>query len=226
MVKKVLSLIVLFGLLAGAGGAHAANQAKAGLTPAEQTEVNKAKLRTEQAEKEMETQKKPVFFGDKPDKQNNASGVHTLASAPNWKRKGVFFVELETSSSGSLSWAGGHAGISYNNYYTVESWGKGNKRGVQLWDNDWNIRYTHFEALTTHSTTTEQDAATADKAYSYIGKPYNYNFFNINQSNSFYCSQLVWYAYKHKLNIDLNDGGAVWPVDLTQTDKAFAVYSQ
>ena len=83
-----------------------------------------------------------------------------------------------------------------------------------------------MEARTTYGTTLEEDRLAAVKAASYLGRPYNYNFFYINQDNSFYCSQLVWYSFYKLYGIDLNDGWAVWPVDLIESPKAYLIYAQ
>lgn len=40
-----------------------------------------------------------------------------------------------------------------------------------------------------------------------VGRPYNIDFFNPDTIGAFYCSQLVYLAYKH-VGIDLNTGGA------------------
>ncbi|MEY8443081.1 YiiX/YebB-like N1pC/P60 family cysteine hydrolase [Lactococcus ileimucosae] len=49
-----------------------------------------------------------------------------------------------------------------------------------------------------------------------VGKPYNLNFWNIKQKNSFYCSQLVWAAYYYttRVNLDKTDNniGSAWAV--------------
>ena len=37
-----------------------------------------------------------------------------------------------------------------------------------------------------------------------LGKPYNYNYFNVSTRKKFYCSQLVWAAFKDNYGIDLD----------------------
>lgn len=51
-------------------------------------------------------------------------------------------------------------------------------------------------------------------------KPYNYNFFNIDQTDSLYCTQLAWLAFrKTPINIDIDkDGGMIFPVDIVLND--------
>jgi uncharacterized protein YycO len=201
------------------------------LTKEQQTEVAKAKAKTDQIRKQWETQA-PTYFQDPKSKTPNSSnGISSNSITPNassvLSRAGVFLVELDSSSSSSLAWAGGHAGMVWNASYTVESFGnKGSQNGVRYWPNNWTTRYTHFQARTCYDTTFDQDYNAAAMATTEVGKPYNYNFFYINQDSSFYCSQLVWYCFHKLYGIDLNDGGAVWPVDLVETDKAFTIYSQ
>ncbi|WP_077614712.1 YiiX/YebB-like N1pC/P60 family cysteine hydrolase [Caenibacillus caldisaponilyticus] len=202
------------------------------LTESQKDDIQTAKERTEKALKEMEKINTPIYYGDPKLSTNRISGLQfeaSLASTPYWKRKGMIYVTLSSSSSGSSAWAGGHAGISYSSKYTIESFGnKGDKNGVRKWSNTWEKRYKHFYALGVGTTTLDDDKKAADKANSYIGKPYNYNFFYINQNNSFYCSQLVWYVFKHlpEHAVDLNDGGAVWPIDLKESKHTYVAYEQ
>ncbi|MCY7166554.1 YiiX/YebB-like N1pC/P60 family cysteine hydrolase [Streptococcus gallolyticus] len=58
------------------------------------------------------------------------------------------------------------------------------------------------------STTVAQDRKAAQWAAKQIGKPYNRSFTNINTRSSFYCSQLVWAAYKDTTGVDI--GTAAW----------------
>ena len=48
------------------------------------------------------------------------------------------------------------------------------------------------------------------------GKPYNSNFWNMKQTKSFYCSQLVWAAYYYTAGVDLdktdNNLGPAWAI--------------
>ena len=82
--------------------------------------------------------------------------------------------------------------------------------------------------LNVNETTTAQDAAAANWCYSQIGKPYNYNFFDRDTRNSFYCSQLVWAAYKDLYGIDLDTsawGNAVYPTELVMSSHTSTIYS-
>lgn len=54
------------------------------------------------------------------------------------------------------------------------------------------------------STTVNQDYNAGYWAGQQKDKPYNLNFWNSRQTNSFYCSQLVWAAYYYTAGVDLN----------------------
>jgi uncharacterized protein YycO len=202
------------------------------LTKEQQAEVTTAKAKTDQVKKQWQSQKPTWYLDSKATTTNSpASATGSTSVTPNasgvLSRAGVFLIELDSSSSSSFAWAGGHAAMVWNASYTVESFGnKGSQNGVRYWPNNWTTRYTHFQARTCYGTTIDQDYQAAQLATTEVGKPYNYNFFYINQDSSFYCSQLVWYCFHKLYGIDLNDGGAVWPVDLTETDQAFTIYSQ
>jgi uncharacterized protein YycO len=53
-------------------------------------------------------------------------------------------------------------------------------------------------------TTVQQDWNAGYWAGKQVGKPYNNNPYNARQTNSFYCSQLVWAAYYYISGVDLN----------------------
>lgn len=122
----------------------------------------------------------------------------------------------------------GHAAIGYSDAYVVESGSK----GVELGKHNWNSSKSQTYQVSTLGTTTTQDAAVADWCYAKRGKPYNYNFFDINTRQKFYCSQLVWAGYKDKTGIDLNTsafsvplvGNPVHPIELVNTSKTYLVY--
>ncbi len=237
MFKKSFLFVVSFLLLVmiafpTATFAYSKTSSNPTFTKEQLKEIDKAQKKTLQLAEKWNQRKAKKYYGDKTDsKLSSKSNVSTdvTVSSSYTGRPGVFYITLDGKSSSSLfSWAGGHAGMVYNTYYVVESFGNkdSSSNGVHFWPNDWTTRYSHFEARTTYGTTIEEDALAAEKAASYEGKPYNYNFFYINQDSSFYCSQLVWYSFYKLYNIDLNDGWAVWPVDLTESSNAYLIYSQ
>jgi len=60
-----------------------------------------------------------------------------------------------------------------------------------------------------------------------IGKPYNYNYLNVKTRKKFYCSQLVWAAFKDKYKINMNRseyGAAVHPLELVASSETMLLY--
>lgn len=151
--------------------------------------------------------------------------ITTLATGP-IGGAGDILVTLDGASSGSLTWAGGHAGVVENSSYVIEAFGnKGDNNGVRRWPNNWTTRYVHFKALKVSNASSTAYTNAKNVAVSHLNKPYNYNFFNVTTTSSFYCSQLAWRAWYNQ-GYDLNDGGAVWPVDLIESPLTYATYSQ
>lgn len=117
----------------------------------------------------------------------------------------------------------GHAAIIYTSTKVVESLAD----GVVTGNNDWNIARDQAYGITVTSTTSSQDAAAADYCYGKRGYPYNYNYTNVTPRNTFYCSQLVWAAYKDLYSIDLNTsayGVAIHPMELYDTSLTSLIY--
>lgn len=104
----------------------------------------------------------------------------------------------------------GHAGIvAAAPYYdsTIEANPSG---GVQSIKGSWEVRFAKNTVvqLGVKATTVAQDRKAAQWATNHIGNPYNHNFGNITTRGSFYCSQLVWAAYKDTAGVDI--GTAAW----------------
>ena len=120
---------------------------------------------------------------------------------------------LITQDSSSVSWIPfiGHAGMIKDKQYgeTVES---NPERGVFFgtYDDQWAGK--HSLCIMECTEVNDHDRLRAlEWAVAQEGKPYNYNFFDRYREDCFYCSQLVWFAYRHGGNTDLCDGD-VWPV--------------
>ncbi len=123
----------------------------------------------------------------------------------------------------------GHAAIIYTNSTVVESVAE----GVVVGKNNWDTSKTTCTAVGVSGTTAEEDRIAADWCYKQKGKPYNYNYFNTGTRNSFYCSHLVWAAFKDKYGIDLNTdafktpvGNPIHPSELVSSSKTFTVYTK
>lgn len=135
-------------------------------------------------------------------------------------RKGVI---LATSDAYKGLIPTGHAAIIYTSSSVVESI----SNGVVIGKNNWNTSKNQAYGVTVSSTSSAQDAAAADYCYGKRGIKYNYSFFDINTRTAFYCSQLVYAAYKDKYGIDLNTGDygtAIHPMELVNTSKTSLVY--
>lgn len=112
----------------------------------------------------------------------------------------------------------GHAAIIYSSGTVVESV----SRGVTTGSNNWYATKTQAYGVTARNTTHAQDATAANWAYGKIGKPYNYNYFDTGTRSRFYCSQLVWAAYKDNFGINMNTdtfGNAIHPMELVNTSQ-------
>jgi uncharacterized protein YycO len=217
IIKGITSTLLIGGIFFSSfsySSAEDFNNEELILTPEQQLEVDDAKQRTEQAIKDWDENVKTETL------ESEGFAVLGVGGA------GDILVTLDSASSGSSAWAGGHAGIVYDTTTVVESFGnKGSLNGVRKWDNDWNTRYTHFQQERVSGATSTNYTAAKSYAATKVGLPYNYNFFDISTTSAFYCSQLVWRAWMHQ-NFDLNDGGAVWPVDLIQSPLTYTVYIQ
>jgi uncharacterized protein YycO len=174
---------------------------------------------------------------DKVDEEIRKHGVESTEKDPNITRKitGTYPTRkgaILVTKNGILGALSGHAGIVYDKERTIESYSKPKKpsepkEGVQIHKNDWASRYSTVYGLGVIPTTKAIDEKAAEWCYNKRGLPYNYNFANINRVDKFYCSQLVYRAYKAEANIDLNYlGGIVLPIDLVNSDLTQIIYTK
>lgn len=136
------------------------------------------------------------------------------------RRKGVILVTPDRYKNLIPT---GHAGIILNSTQVVESIDKGVVRG----SNDWYRSKNQAYGVTVRSTSGAQDRKAADWANKQYGKPYNFNFLDKVTQKKFYCSQLVWSAFKNNFNIDLDTaawGAAIHPMELVTTNKTHLVW--
>ena len=139
-----------------------------------------------------------------------------------------------TQSSSSFI---GHAGLVLSSRRTVESspWENGVYEGSS---EDWMGRenghpkkstlYILMPNVTKYPYKYYDETYPAsDWAYTQIGKPYNWNYFDRKTKDSYYCSQLVWRAYLDKLDIDLCPGAWSWvsPGDIIESKELEIFYS-
>lgn len=119
----------------------------------------------------------------------------------------------------------GHAAIVWTSTTVVESL----TGGVVTGRNDWQTTRDTCYGVTTHGTTSAQDSQAASWCYNQIGKPYNFNYPDKWTRSRFYCSQLVYAAYKDLFNIDLDTLAylsAVHPMELVNTSKTYTIYTK
>ncbi|GAB2023755.1 YiiX/YebB-like N1pC/P60 family cysteine hydrolase [Pseudolactococcus yaeyamensis] len=108
-------------------------------------------------------------------------------------RDGVICVTDDGVQSTFLnSW---HAGIvaPQKGYVVAEAEGLGKK--VRLRGGEWSSSTHNVWQVGVNNTSVQQDWKAGEWAGHQVGKPYNLNFWNIKQKDSFYCSQLVWAAH-------------------------------
>lgn len=120
----------------------------------------------------------------------------------------------------------GHAGIIYSESTVIEAM----PEGVVRKSNNWYSRYkTCYGAYVKNISQAQKDKA-ANWAKGQMGKPYNYDFYNPNTRKAFYCSQLVWAAYKDTLGINLENaalcGNAIHPSELLMSSRVSVFYMQ
>lgn len=84
----------------------------------------------------------------------------------------------------------GHAAIVYNSNYAIEAMGSSVNK-VRVISNNWNNKPARVYAAYVKYLSENQMTQAANKAASWLGRPYNYDFTNYTTRTKFYCSQLV-----------------------------------
>jgi len=227
--KKVLKRVsfgVLCLFLATFVGIGAVGATDVEYTQEQLRDIENAKQRTQELLKNWDKyapqeDKLKKEFKYKEMKKNNT--VYAMAGSVG--SYGDILVTLSDSSNSSSAWAGGHAGVVYNQTTVIESFGNRSPSGVQRWPNNWATRYSNVKGLWVSGAEHADYRYAADYANAQIGKPYNWNFFDITTTSKFYCSQLAWRAWYNR-GWNLNDGGAVWPVDLVESPYTVVFYSK
>jgi uncharacterized protein YycO len=197
------------------------------LTAKQKQEIAWAKQRTQiemnHPSKELDLSEYKLIL-----KQKGLHDPQALIQAGAIGSYGDILVTLDGTSNGSMGWAGGHAGVVHTDKeYVIESFGNKSKElnGVRKWPNDWENRYKHIRGLYVSGAGPEHYQQAANYSQDQLGKSYNYNFFNKKTTAKFYCSQLVWRAWMNN-GYDLDDGGAVWPIDLIESPNTKVFYSK
>lgn len=156
--------------------------------------------------------------------------------------------EISTYSTGSWSWRDGvicvtdsYASVSFFNnghagmiavapyyYATIEA---NPSDGVQIRYGDWPSKYStgRIVQVGVLSTTEAQDQQAAQWACNRIGYPYQFGINRLGSRDAFYCSQLVYAAYKDVCGVDLNTiawPGYIHPFELIDTSKTAIIYER
>lgn len=80
----------------------------------------------------------------------------------------------------------------------------GINEGVRYREGIWGSNSYTVWQIGVNDTSVQQDWYAGNWAGDQWGKPYNIMFWNTKQTDSFYCSQLVWAAYYYTAGVDLN----------------------
>lgn len=156
-----------------------------------------------------------------------ANEVQTRASS-SLGTNGDIIVNLVVDS-GSVGFAGHAAIVSSNSSKTIESyakkWSPIKKDGVQYYSNTWNKKSGTLLVRPKGASSTQYTKASSYAAKQ-VGKPYNWNFKDKNNTKKFYCSQLVWKAWK-VAGIDCEKGSIpnaiIAPADLVNSTNTYVV---
>ncbi|MBQ2634892.1 MAG: hypothetical protein IJF88_09995 [Oscillospiraceae bacterium] len=133
-----------------------------------------------------------------------------------------------TSSSFGYNWGlPGHAAIVHtNSRYTIESFPNG---GVRIYTNNWGSK-TKVYGVRVKGASSNSYTRAAQYAISQAnqGKKYNWIFINKGTTGSFYCSQLVWRAWKNQgFEVDrmnLGNWEPVSPAELVGGSRTYVFY--
>lgn len=128
----------------------------------------------------------------------------------------------------------GHAAIVYDNNAknskVIEATSKGVVKGNNNWDNK-----KHCRAAVVSSLSVAKRAKVANKCATWVGKPYNWHFADVETRKSFYCSHLVWAGYIDSYNVNLDDNHKdptqknfliVYPSELIASKKTSVTYKK
>ncbi|WP_054949135.1 YiiX/YebB-like N1pC/P60 family cysteine hydrolase [Numidum massiliense] len=221
--KIVVSVIAFFVLAAGSFTTTVDASSKSAL----EADIKKKAKETAEYNKNWSNKLDQKAI-DQALKDMGVSKKEITGMAKKKKKDRVGAVLVTTDTGASLGKLVGHAGIIHPDSklrYTVESYPK---KGVQRHKNNWTSRYKHLKKMYVKKASKKQYTKAANYAKKQIGKPYNYFFADKKTSKKFYCSQLVWRAWKNASGKDLDhDGGpSVWPVDLIRSKHTVAYYSK
>lgn len=182
-----------------------------------------AKARLKPVRPDKKADKTTLMSSDFSSGSDTPVGTSTETEGTYPTRWGVIMVTSDSFMGLPL----GHAAIIWLADTVVESVSS----GVTTGPNDWNVSKHECFGVTCRDTTADQDNDASNWCHSQIGKPYNYNYFNIDTRSSFYCAQLVWASFKDLYGIDMNTseyssilGNPVHPMELVNTPENYTIY--
>lgn len=171
---------------------------------------------------------KPVL-GDRKAEGNLVDGVIEIEEARKgtWSWRDGLICISDAKYSGVINH--GHAGIvAAAPYYeaTIEA---NKETGVAVVYGSWEGRSGQVWQVGVNTTSVAEDQKAAQWAAKQIGKPYNNSFYDVWTRKKFYCSQLVWAAYRDtagpKADVSLNRyGAAIHPFELRDHPNTTIVY--
>lgn len=168
---------------------------------------------------------------DKPilgDWKTNKSGYVPEASYGSWSWRDGVICLTDARYKGIINH--GHAGIVAAAPYYDAVIEANPDTGVKPHYGSWATRFDgQVWQIGIRSTSVAQDQKAAQWAARQIGKPYNWNFYDVWNRKKFYCSQLVWAAYRDTVgpsaDISLNDyGAAIHPFELYRHSNTALIY--
>lgn len=145
-----------------------------------------------------------------------------------WSWRPGLVVVTDAKMSGIINH--GHAGITGSHPYYGAIIESNPSTGVYAhlgtWEKDHNGQIWQLGVTTT---SVAEDKAVAERAAGQIGKPYNWNFYDVWRRDRYYCSQLVWASFRdiagNKADISLNDwGAAIHPFELRDHPNTWLLY--
>ena len=153
-----------------------------------------------------------------------SEGVTAAKKDPRVGDPGDVLVTLDAKTSG---WNHGHAGIvvsrKKSNKFTVEAFPE---KGVGYHANDWKSRYKTVKGLHVKGAKAKHYNGAQKWAQAQVGKPYSLTA-GKNQTSKYYCSLLVWKAWRLQgWDIDHDGGYYVFPIDILKDAHTVAFYSK
>lgn len=166
----------------------------------------------------------------KLDLQNRNGGIDLKTVKASQGEVGEIWVSTSGQSSG-VAFVGHAAIISTSTLYTIEAYAKDfsprKVGGVQYYYNDWASRDINRIRLGNRVSSLSKRKGAAEWAEAQVGKPYFIDPTNKYRTDKFYCSQLVWNAWRSQGNdIDyIRWDQAVTPAELVKSDATIALWS-